>query len=542
MISFAAIALYKTRKIRQAGSPLSQISENRGRSASGCAFTACCLLAGLGLASAKTLYVSPTGSDSAPGTSAQPLGGIAKAIAGLAAGDTLYFKGGRYACDSTITLAQSGRADARILLWAAPGEKPVLDFAAQPYGAVHRAFMLSGDYWHLRGLEITHAGDNGIKVEGSHNRIEACVLHDNGDTGIQLGFAHETQNPGGALCAFNEIINCDSYRNFDFDNAGGDADGFACKMHNGKGNVFRGCRSWHNGDDGWDLFETDWPVEITDCWTWHNGDKTDFDSTYKAKMGKPMSSYQGNGNGFKLGGNGAGGSSQGVHVARRCVSFDNYFRSKKGFDQNSHKGGVIVENCLSFQNGYNYMFENDPQAGAANIFRNNIAFGVKGSLDHEFSAAAILKNNSWDLPVQATVADFQSLSEDLAKAPRGADGSLPVNAFAKLVPGSDLIDQGVDVGMPFAGKAPDLGAFESGAVTRAVARAPAAPGKQRSGIRLRLSEKNGSEAEDRGTLLGATNYTLEGRCLGSGTRTGSAAGVAAVRATSRPTQVAKESP
>ena len=30
----------------------------------------------------------------------------------------------------------------------------------------------------------------------------------------------------------------------------------------------------------------------------------------------------------------------------------------------------------------------------------------------------------------------------------------------KLVAGSDLIDKGIDVGLPFNGSAPDLGAFE----------------------------------------------------------------------------------
>jgi len=45
-------------------------------------------------------------------------------------------------------------------------------------------------------------------------------------------------------------------------------------------------------------------------------------------------------------------------------------------------------------------------------------------------------------------------------APRQADGSLPDNGFARLVAGSDLIDAGVDVGLPYCSSAPDLGAFE----------------------------------------------------------------------------------
>lgn len=28
-----------------------------------------------------------------------------------------------------------------------------------------------------------------------------------------------------------------------------------------------GSRSWHNGDDGWDLCETDFAVQIINCWT-----------------------------------------------------------------------------------------------------------------------------------------------------------------------------------------------------------------------------------------------------------------------------------
>ena len=50
--------------------------------------------------------------------------------------------------------------------------------------------------------------------------------------------------------------------------------------------------------------------------------------------------------------------------------------------------------------------------------------------------------------------------------PRQPNGDLPDIAFAKLAPGSDLINAGVDAGLPYNGSAPDLGAFET---------APAAP-------------------------------------------------------------------
>lgn len=413
---------------------------------------------------AKALYVSASGADGNEGTSvSSPLETIPAAVEKAAAGDTIYLRGGTHSYSSTIALSKSGSENARIRLFAYPGEKPVLDFSSQPYAGSNRAFYLTGSYWHIKGLEICYGGDNGIKVEGNCNIIEQCVLHHNGDSGIQLGFAHDTDNPGGAMCAYNQIINCDAYRNFDFDNRGSDADGFACKMHNGKGNMFRGCRAWENSDDGWDLYETDWPVEIRDCWTWHNGDQSQFDSIYEARMGRPMSSFSGNGNGFKLGGNGSGGSSAGTHVVKNCIAFDNNFRSKKGFDQNSHKGGVIVHNCLSFGNGYNYMFEEDASSGAVNEFKNCVSFDAKASMELEFSSGAVLQNNSWDLAtVTASADDFMSLDPNLAKAPRQANGDLPANAFGRLVSGSDLIDKGVNVGLPYGGSAPDLGAFEYG--------------------------------------------------------------------------------
>jgi hypothetical protein len=413
---------------------------------------------------ATTYYVATVGQDSNDGTaSSSPLKTIPAAIEKFAPGDTIYVRAGAHSYDSTISLVKSGTPSALLCLFAYPAEKPVLDFSAQPYASANRAFLITGNYWHLKGLEICHAGDNGIKLEGSYNVIEQCVFHHNGDGGIQLGFGHQTVNPDGTLCSYNQIINCDSYRNFDFDSKGGDADGFACKMHNGKGNVFRGCRSWENSDDGWDLFETDWPVEITNCWTWHNGDRTLFDSVYQAKMGTKMSSFSGNGNGFKLGGNGTGGNSVGTHVVRNCVAFESNYGSKKGFDENSHKGGVVVHNCLSYNNGYNYMFEEDANSGFVNEFKNNVSFAKTAAMEYEFSPGTVQANNSWNLMgITANAADFKSLDVSLAKAPRRTNGDLPENDFAKLVAGSDLIDKGIDVGLPFTGLAPDLGAYETG--------------------------------------------------------------------------------
>ncbi len=407
-------------------------------------------------------YVAPTGDDSNPGTLAAPFFNLSKAISLALPGDTIYMRGGTYFYATTIVLEKSGTATDRIKIFAFPGELPFLDFTNQPYASNNRGLLLttSGNYWHIKGLEIARAGDNGIKIEGSHNIVELCVFHHCGDTGLQIGFGHDDDNPGD-LAAFNLITNCDSYLNFDFDNIGSDADGFACKLHPGMGNVFAGCRAWENADDGWDLFESDHTVILTNCWQWHSGDKTLFEAIYILKKGHAMSSFQGNGNGIKLGGNGAGGASQGVHKVYNCIAFNNNFpgRTAHGFDQNSHHGGVELYNCVSYGCNYNYFFED----ASPMIFRNNVSFAPSGSGNgvSDFGSGTTEDHNSWDaIGVTANASDFNAISEAAAKAPRQANGSLPTG-FMRLVAGSDLIDKGVNVGIPFTGTAPDLGAFES---------------------------------------------------------------------------------
>ena len=108
------------------------------------------------------------------------------------------------------------------------------------------------------------------------------------------------------------------------------------------------------------------------------------------------------------------------------------------------------------------------------IVRNNLAWGPAGadpSLDGlavTFGALSTLDHNTfaadavWSDLGLVSEADFAGLDELELLAPRQADGSLPVISMLQLVEGSDLVDVGVDVGLPFNGLAPDLGAFEWG--------------------------------------------------------------------------------
>ena len=109
--------------------------------------------------------------------------------------------------------------------------------------------------------------------------------------------------------------------------------------------------------------------------------------------------------------------------------------------------------------------------------RNNIGFPNKNNnmigTDSKF--------NTWDLNITPVAKDFLSITDPSvsgtgqviettspAFGPRQADGSLPNIDFLKLAAGSQMIDKGTDVGLPYTGAAPDLGAYEYGAATQAI--------------------------------------------------------------------------
>ncbi|MCQ9183147.1 carbohydrate-binding protein [Streptomyces sp. IBSBF 2953] len=310
------------------------------------------------------IYVSPAGVDGAAGTQSAPTT-LTSAISRVSAGGTIYLRGGTYAYGSTVTVPQTsnGTAAARTTLSAYPGEKPVLDFSAQSESASNRGLQLFGSYWHVYGLAVQHAGDNGIYVGGSHNVIERTVTAYNRDTGLQLGRIAST-TPSSQWPSDNLVLSAESHDNADSD--GEDADGFAAKLTTGAGNVFRYSVSHNNIDDGWDLFtKTDTgpigPVTIEDSLSYGNG--TLSDGTVNSN---------GDRNGFKLGGDDIAVN----HVVRRSIAFHN---GHHGFTYNSNPGSMAVSNNLSIDNAQrNYSWD-----VGTSVFRGNTScrFGVSGSND-----------------------------------------------------------------------------------------------------------------------------------------------------------------
>ncbi|MBR0048718.1 MAG: hypothetical protein IJP74_05270 [Prevotella sp.] len=408
-------------------------------------------------AAKNTYYISPDGNDNTgDGSEARPWFNIAVAYAKAQAGDHIVCKGGtykisKYGSDGKLTVRMNKAAteQAPIVIRCEDGEKPVFDFEQQLLDCNRqtskvgdRGILLTGDYHIIFGIHIMHAADNGIKLEGNHNRIERCEFSYNLDSGIQLGFGHKFSDthPGisqndGTYCCYNDIIDCDSHHNCDCDaNYGSDADGFACKMHNGIGNRFIRCRAWRNSDDAWDLYETDYDVVLAECWAWESGNAEDH--LWVKDYLNTSASFSGNGNGIKLGGNGEGGSSKGVHYAFNCIAFGcDKSGSVKGFDCNSHKGGHVLVGCLGFDNGYDYMFE----SGGSNentFFYNNVCLGrqeIMVGTDNYNAIATPMSKNGWTnhLVTGVSAANYITLDEDDALLPRDIKGGLP-RRFGRL--------------------------------------------------------------------------------------------------------------
>jgi len=262
----------------------------------------------------------------------------------------------------------------------------------------------------------------------------------------------------GGTAAYNDIIDCDAFRNFDFKTsggAGGNADGFACKLTVGVGNRFIRCRSWENSDDGYDCYGSQNDIYFEDCWVMENG-QSNYDVTNYPGSTIGLVTNTGNGNGFKVGGNGALGGATLI----RCISIGHRIMSSsnKGFDQNNSVGKVICSNCISYNDGRAFSFPNNNDARGAHIFANNIAIGAGNG--NSFHSSTVFKTNSWNA-IAASATDFLSVTTANAKVDRNADGSLPyMDGLFRLKSTSGLINVGTDVALPFVGIAPDLGPFE----------------------------------------------------------------------------------
>ncbi len=287
-------------------------------------------------AGATIIYASPNGTGD--GTTKENPTDVLSAIAAVPAGGVIYLLEGTYTFGSPIVInyENCGTADAYKTISAYPGAEVVWDFHEMEVSDSNRGVVMDGSYWHWYGFEITGAGDNGMLLSGNSNVIEMMIFSDNQDSGLQISRYRSAADSIATWPSNNLVYNCTSKNNCD-DETMENADGFAAKLTCGEGNVFDGCLSYNNSDDGWDLYaktETGpiGAVTIRNCISFRNG-YTEFGEGYGDC----------DGNGFKLGGDGVSVG----HIVENCLAFENL---NSGFTDNNNPGLDSLTSCTSYNN------------------------------------------------------------------------------------------------------------------------------------------------------------------------------------------------
>ena len=411
--------------------------------------------------SGATYYVAPNGSDSNPGTQTQPFFTLNKAWTVVAAGDIIYMRGGTYHYGTTFNVLtnKSGTSGNTIKVWAYPGEFPVIDYAGVNLTGQKMGLRLNNiNYVHFKGFRIANMTQENTSNAWPHygiilyNDVSNCIFEQ-----IEVDHIGGTGFTIADRCNNNLFLNCDSHHHQDPHSTEpyGMSDGFESGSHGANtstNNTFKNCRAWSNSDDGWDLRQADGVYTVDGCWSFRNG------------FIPGTSTTGGNGDGYKLGGKTSPGTSAILRTIKNSMAFENRATGiTPEPDASNNVFGLDIINCISYKNARD--LGEGINTGYFNNYtrvRNTIAYANIHS-NVWMQPGSVHDHNSWDIPKTVTDADFLSVSSSGVDGARQSDGSLPVTNFLHLAAGSSLIDVGVNAGLAYAGNAPDLGAFESGA-------------------------------------------------------------------------------
>lgn len=414
----------------------------------------------------KVFYVSPEGTALNDGKSIDNPTSFRMALINAKPGYTIYLLDGLYESSSGFKVNEvdgysNGTAEEPITVTSLSNDpyKVVFDFSSQSFFSSYRGITINRNYWHLKNITVKGAGDNGIYIGGSHNIVENCITTECKDTGLQLGRESSGQINIAEWPSYNLILNCTSFNNSD--PKGEDADGFACKLTTGVGNVFDGCIAYNNIDDGWDLYTKSdsgpiGPVTIRNCIAFNNGARTD-------GFGSPNS----DGNGFKLGGERVPNQ----HFVYNSIAFNNMAH---GFTDNSNPGTIKMVNCTSFDNGTRDKdcnnFDMARDTNSINYLSHLLSYCEKtqskdqflGSVEYsvfyvgystvrfdELAYANYLDTNARGERFEEETSPFVSTiapdcTKDIHKILRNPDGSVNLGDFLKVNPDSIYATMGKD--------------------------------------------------------------------------------------------------
>ncbi|MEV5611352.1 pectate lyase [Streptomyces sp. NPDC052225] len=324
------------------------------------------------------------------------------ALSSASAGTVIQVRGGTYYPTETLQSTANGTSSSPVTLTAYGSETVKIDGSSLPSG--DWILKLTADYWNVSNITFQNSPDSAVVCQsctGTYwNNIKTV---NGGDSGFTLT---------GDGTVNNTVKNIDSYGNYDAANHGENADGVAVKFGSGSGNLITGARLYNNSDDGIDLWSFSSPVTIEHTWSFGNGRNRWSDSA-----------FAGDGNGYKLGGDGE----VVAHVVNNSAAWDD---AGNGFTENSNKGALVINRTTAYANGkYGYYFATSSAKLGKNLaVRNGSAAVSKGS-------SVTSSGNNWDSGI-ATPA-FISTDASSTYNARSSSGTLPATTF--LTTGSTTI-------------------------------------------------------------------------------------------------------
>src|SRR5215207_671190 len=122
-------------------------------------------------AAASVYYVSATGTDTNPGTSAAPFRTFAKANSVLTAGSTLNIYAGIY--NEQLKISKSGSSSAWITVKPLGGAVVIDMLNAVAFGV-----SLGASYVTVSGLEVRNSGDICVNLVGGNLTVDGLIVHD----------------------------------------------------------------------------------------------------------------------------------------------------------------------------------------------------------------------------------------------------------------------------------------------------------------------------------------------------------------------------
>lgn len=319
---------------------------------------------------------------------------LERAFAEVGPGSNIQLRAGTYYPTQSLKSSASGTADRRITVSAVGSDKVTIDGSKLPDGQWLTA--VAGDYWTLSNLTFRNSPRHGVVITSSVGGVfRNLATHDNGETGFTLR-GHGTSH--------NLVENLDSWNNYDPANHGQNADGLAIKFGSGEDNRVIGARLYNNADDGLDMWKWESPVRIQRSWAYGNG---------VDRWNDPA--FEGNGNGFKLGGGGVNTA----HVITDNAAWSN---TQHGFTENSNNGAIRIHRNTAFKNVESgFYFAGSPSRLSRNLALDNAKSAAK------VGRRAVSAANSWNADTPAVT--VRSTDPRTAQGPRRPNGTLPPTDF-----------------------------------------------------------------------------------------------------------------